>query len=173
LLVFGALIWLVSPKAFAQGVSVYCNHVLDFTMYHSYAWGQQPNLNQVQSTFPAQEAQHQINYQLQSKGLTMVPEDQNADLIVVTTGSVHQQTPFIAWGRGGGCTCGGAQVSTRADTSVVGTFVIELYDVKAKQLAWLGSAQGPLNKEAEKNWGFVYKAVASMFKKYPLEPPKH
>jgi hypothetical protein len=51
---------------------------------------------------------------------------------------------------------------------VNGTLIVDIYDVKAKELAWRGIAQGTLNKtNSQKNMQLVDKAVAKMFTKYP------
>jgi hypothetical protein len=76
----------------AQTVYVNSSPNATFSAYHLYAWGQQQNPNQVASSFLAQEAQKQINTQLQSKGLKMVKEEENPDLIVVISGGMKTQT---------------------------------------------------------------------------------
>jgi hypothetical protein len=51
---------------------------------------------------------------------------------------------------------------------VTGTFIVDIYDVKANQLVWRGVAQRTLNeKNSQRNMQVVDKAVAKMFKKYP------
>ena len=51
---------------------------------------------------------------------------------------------------------------------MVGTLVVDIYDVKAKELVWRGMAQDTLNeKNSQKNMQMVDKAVAKMFKNYP------
>src|SRR5882762_11777096 len=101
-ILFGlALICLVSSVAFAQSIYVDYDHSLDFSQYHTYAWGQQPNPNQIKNPFLAQEAQTQINAQLQSKGLQLVTESQNPDLIVLTSGGMKTQVYYNAWSTGG------------------------------------------------------------------------
>src|SRR3979490_3558358 len=101
-ILFGlALICLVSSVAVAQSIYVDYDHSLDFSQYHTYGWGQQPNPNQIKNPFLAQEAQTQINAQLQSRGLQLVQESQNPDLIVVANGGMKTQTSSNAWGTGG------------------------------------------------------------------------
>jgi hypothetical protein len=54
------------------------------------------------------------------------------------------------------------------EQNVNGTLIVDIYDVKAKELAWRGIAQGTLNKtNSQKNMQLVDKAVAKMFTKYP------
>jgi hypothetical protein len=164
---------LLSSEVWAQDTYVDYDHSLPFATYRTYAWGQQLNPNEIKSPFLAQEAKSQIEMQLQSRGLKMVQEDQNPDLIVVTNGGLRQQTSYTAWGTGG-WRFGGGMGSITPDVSTVGTLVVDLYTTNSKQLAWRGTAQGTLNQnKAEKNRQLVDKAVAKMFKKYPVSPPKH
>jgi len=153
--------------AFAQ--SVYVNHSpnANFSQFHTYAWGQQQNPNEIKSPFMAQEAQNQINAQLQSKGFHLVQESESPDLIVVASGGMKVQTSYNAWGTGG-WGWGGGMTTITPEQNVVGTMVVDLYDAKAKQMVWRGIAEGTLNESnPEKNMKLVDKAVAKMFKKFP------
>ena len=148
------------------------DHALNFTTYRTYAWGQQPNPNEIENPFLAREAQNQVNAQLQSRGLKMVQEDQSPDLVVIVSGGLKQQTSYTAWGTGG-WRFGGGMGTITPDVSTVGTLVVDLYSTTSKQLAWRGTAQGTLNQSnAEKNRQLVDKAVVKMFKKYPVPQPK-
>ena len=141
---------LLCSLAFAQ--SVYVNHSpsANFSQFHTYAWGQQPNPNEIKSPFLAQEAQSQINAQLQSKGLQMVQESQSPDLIVVESGGTKVQTSYNAWGTGG-WGWGGGMTTITPEQNVVGTLVVDLYDAKGKQLVWRGIAEGTLNETNSEN----------------------
>jgi hypothetical protein len=155
--------------AFAQ--SVYVNHSpnANFSQFHTYAWGQQPNPNEITSPFMAQEAQTQINAQLQTKGLRLVEESQSPDLIVVASGGRMVQTSYNAWNTGG-WGWGGGMTTITPEQDVVGTLVVDLYDTKAKQLVWRGIAKGTLSEtNSDKNMKLVDKAVAKMFKRFPSQ----
>ena len=69
----------------AQQVSVNYNHNASFAQYHTYAWGSN-NANQIQNSILAQVAQQDINTAMQGKGLQMVQESQNPDLILTASG---------------------------------------------------------------------------------------
>ena len=159
------LLCLMSSVAYAQDVYVNASPNANFSSYHTYAWGQQQNPNQIASSFLAQEAQNQVNSQLQSKGLKMVKESENPDLIVVLSGGMKAQTSYNAWGMRG---IGGGMGGLTPEQSLTGTLVVDLYDTKAKEMVWRGIAQDTLNeKNSQKNMQMVDKAVAKMFKKYP------
>lgn len=154
---------LVPMAVLAQQVSVNYNHRQDFSQYHTYAWGSN-NSNQVQNSILAQVAQQDINAQLQSRGLQMVQENQNPDLIVLASGGLKQQTSYSAWGMRG---FGGGMGSITPEQSVEGTLIVDLHDVKNQTLIWRGIAQDTLNNNGDKNQQMLNKAIQKMFQKYP------
>jgi hypothetical protein len=101
ILILTGLLCFISSAVSAQDVYVNSSPGANFAQYHNYAWGQQQNPNQIANSFLAQEAQSQINTQLQSKGLQMVQESENPDLIVVASGGMKTQTSYNAWGMRG------------------------------------------------------------------------
>jgi Domain of unknown function (DUF4136) len=150
--------------ASAQDVYVNSSPNANFSQYHTYAWGQQQNPNQVANSFLAQEAKTQINNQLQSKGLKLVQESENPDLIVVGSGGMKTQTSYNAWGMRG---IGGGMGGITPEQHVNGALIVDIYDVKGKELVWRGVGQGTLNeKNSQKNMQLVDKAVAKMSEKY-------
>jgi len=165
MLILTALLCSMSAVVSAQTVYVNSSPNATFSAYHTYAWGQNQNPNQIASSFLAQEAQRQINTQLQSKGLKMVQESENPDLVVVISGGMKTQTSYNAWGMRG---FGGGMGGITPEQNVIGTLIVDIYDVKAKELAWRGMAQNMLNeKNSQKNMQMVDKAVTKMFAKYP------
>ena len=161
----GVLACTASAIALGQQVSVNYNRSQDFSQYHTYAWGSH-NSNQIQNSILAQQAKADIDTALRGKGLQMVEESQNPDLIVTGNGGLKQQTSYTAWGtRGIGM--GGGMGTITPQQNVAGTMIVDLYDTKTKSLVWRGIAQDTLSNNGEKNSKLVTKAVQKMFKKYP------
>jgi hypothetical protein len=156
-------ICLISAIAAAQQVSVNYNHNQSFAQYRTYAWGSN-NANQVQNSILAQVAQQDINSALQGKGLRMVQENQNPDLIVTGNGGMRQQTSYSAWGMRG---IGGGMGGITPEQSVEGTLIVDLYEAKTQSLVWRGIAQNTLNQNGNKNQQMVEKAIQKMFKQWP------
>ncbi len=156
-------IGLISTIATGQQVSVNYNHSQSFSQFHTYAWGSN-NANQVQNSILAQVAQQDINSALQGKGLQMVQENQNPDLIVTGNGGMKQQTSYSAWGMRG---IGGGMGGITPEQNVIGTLIVDLYDAKNQTLVWRGIAQNTLNNNGNKNQQMVQKAVTKMFKQWP------
>jgi hypothetical protein len=165
MLVLASLLCFMAVAVSAQNIYVNSSPNATFSAYHTYAWGQNQNPNQVASSFLAQEAQTQINTQLQSRGLKMVQETENPDLIVIISGGMKTQTSYNAWGMRG---IGGGMGGITPEQNVIGTLIVDIYYVKAKELVWRGIGQDTLNeKNSQKNMQMVDKAVVKMFKKYP------
>lgn len=165
---FGVLFILASLVAVGQQVSVNYNHSQDFSQFHTYAWGSN-NTNQIQDSILAQVAQQSINSAMQSKGLTMVQENQNPDLILTASGGLKQETSWNAWGMRG---IGGGMGAITPEQNVVGTMIVDLFDAKNQTLVWRGIAQDTLGNKGNKNQQMVQKAVQKMFKQYPWPPKK-
>jgi len=159
------LLCVASTIAVGQQVSVNYDHSANFMQYHTYAWGSN-NKNQIQNSILAQVAQQDINAAMQGKGLQMVQESQNPDLILVASGGDREQTSYSAWGMRG---IGGGMGGISPEQNVEATMIVSLYDAKQQSLIWRGIAQNTLNKNGNKNQEMVEKAVQKMFKQWPKQ----
>jgi hypothetical protein len=157
---------LLSTIAIADNVYVDYNHAIDFSKFKTYAWGQGPNPNAIQNSILLQTAQSDVNSQLQLKGLQMVQESQNPDIVVVMSSGLKQQTSYNAWGTGG-WRWGGGMASVTPETSDIGTLVVDVYDANGKQMIWRGISQDTLSTKGSKNEKEMNKAIEKMFKQYP------
>ncbi len=156
-------ICLISTIAAGQHVSVNYNHNQSFAQYHTYAWGSN-NANQIKNSILAQVAQQDINSAMQGKGLQMVQEDQNPDLIVTSNGGLKNVTSYTEWGMG---PFGGGMGSITPEQNVDGTLIVDLYDAKSHSLLWRGIAENTLSNNGNKNQQMVEKAIQKMFKEWP------
>jgi hypothetical protein len=162
MLPISALLLMVGPLG-AQQVSVNYNLSQNFSQYHSYAWGSN-NANQIQNSILAQVAQSDINSALQAKGLSMVQENQNPDLILTASGDLKQQTSWSAWGMRG---IGGGMGRISLQQNMEGTLVVDFYDAKGQEHVWRGIAEDTLGNNGNKNQEMVNKAVQKVSKRYP------
>lgn len=154
---------MVSAVALGQQVSVNYNRSQSFSQYHTYAWASN-NANQIQNSILAQQAKSDIDSAMQGKGLQLVQESQNPDLILTASGGLKQQTSYQAWGMRG---IGGGMGGITPEQNVIGTMIVDLYDAKSKSLIWRGIAQNTLGNNGNKNSQMVSKAVQKMFKQWP------
>jgi hypothetical protein len=156
----------VSATALAQEVKVNYNQSKDFSTYHTYAWGEKLNPNNVKNLALAEEVRKQINLQLQKRGLALVKESQSPDLVLVVSGGSKTHTTYSNYDPSGTILTAGTDYGV-AQTTDVGALVVDIYDVKAKQVVWRGTATGILRKDNSKNLKLVDDVVDKMFKKYP------
>lgn len=153
----------MTAAALGQQVSVNYNHDADFSQFHTYAWGSN-NANAIKDSILAQVAQQDINAAMQSKGLTLVQENQNPDLLLTANGGMREQTSWNAWGMRG---WGGGMGSITPEQNVVGTMIVDLFNAKSQELVWRGIAENTLDNKGSKNQEMVRKAVDKMFKQWP------
>ncbi len=163
---FVVTLCLLSTIALAENVYVDYNHAINFSKFKTYAWGQGANPNAIQDSILLQSAQNDVNSQLALKGLQMVQESQNPDVVVVMSSGMKQQTSYNAWGTGG-WRWGGGMASITPETSDVGTLVVDVYDANGKQMIWRGISQDTLSTKGSKNEKQMNKAIEKMFKQYP------
>jgi hypothetical protein len=154
--------------AVGQTVSVNYNHSQDFSQFKTYTWASN-NANQIQNSILAQVAKQDIDTAMQAKGLQLVAEAQNPDLILLASGGMKQETSYTAMGMRG---FGGGMGSITPQQNVVGTLIIDLYTAKPQALVWRGIAQNGLSNNGNKNQQMVGKAVTKMFQQYPWPPKK-
>ena len=121
-------------------------------------------LTKSKTRYLAQQAKSDIDSALQGKGLQLVGESQNPDLIVLASGGLQQQTSYSAMGMRG---FGGGMGTITPEQNVIGTLIVDVYGAKEKNLLWRGLAQNTLSSNGSKNSQMVSKAVAKMFKQYP------
>ena len=157
------LVSIASAIAAAQQVSVNYNHSQSFAQYHTYAWASD-NGNQIQDSILAQVAKQDIDAAMQAKGLQLVQESANPDILLTASGGLKQETSYSAWGMRG---IGGGMGQITPEQNVIGTMIVDLYDAKTKSLVWRGIAQDTLNNNGNKNQQIVGKAVQKMFKQWP------
>ena len=121
-----------------------------------------------------------IDEQLAQKGLKRVEKD--ADLYVGYQAALTVEKKTELWGTGSGGPWGwgrgwggwGGIETIQGQTSKipVGTLAVDLYDPGKKQLVWRGDATKTieLNKNPDKNYRNLQKALATLFKELPASP---
>jgi hypothetical protein len=130
-----------------------------------------------------QSIKRAVDEQLVQKGLRQVEKD--ADLKVAYHAIIREEKninlsasgmgggPWGGWGGPWGGWNGGTATG-QTSTIPVGMLLIHLYDPARNQLVWRGDATKTidLNKDPEKNYKSLQKAMAKLFKNYPPQPKK-
>jgi hypothetical protein len=160
--------------AYAQDVHYNYDRGANFSNYKTYQWVDIPG-GAVPDQLVDRDIKRAVDEQLAQKGLTKV--DKDADLYVGYQALINLEkgVNLSAWGtRGGPGGWGGfdnGSVTGQTSTIPVGLLFVSLYDAGKKQLIWRGDADKTidLQKDPNKNYKNLQKAVAKLFKNYP--PP--
>ena len=162
---------LVAGRAFGQKVSVDWDKTANFSSFKTYAWAKgtlAPN------QLVDQRITNAIDGQLAAKGLQKVDPGSNPDLVATYAAAAGSQTQLNTTnlgGWGGPWRYGwGGSSTTTVQQIPVGQLVVELGDIKNKDLVWRATASDTMSDNPQKNEKKINKAVEKMFKKYP--PPQ-
>lgn len=169
---------LIVACAYSQDIGYKYDHGADFAIYKSYEWVEVPGTDSaVPDQLIDQAIKWAVDEQLAMKGLTRVEKDgylkigyhaiiheeKSVDLSVfgVSGGPWEGSPGFCGWNNG--------TVTGQTSTIPVGMIIIDLYDPARKQLVWRGHASKTLdlNKDPDKNYKNLGKAMAKLFKNYP------
>ena len=142
---------------------------VDFSGYKTFGF---KDVDGVQNGILDARIKSSVSAQLTAKGLTR--SDESPSLWVVPHARLSKQTQInsynTGWGYGWGWGYGaGGATSTTVQEIPVGTLVIDLVDIKMKELVWRGTATDTLNETAnaadrEKN---LDAAMAKLFEGFP------
>jgi len=153
----------LTAAAYAQNVNTDSDPAARFSEYRTYAWTTgtaSPN------PLGEQRIHEAVNRQLGAKGLSVNRE--RPDLVVATHVMSHEEKEIVAdgfaygpWWYGGGIT------TTRVNTYLQGTLVVDIYDAATKKMIWRGTATDTVSDKAAKNTKKINKALTKMFQRYP------
>ncbi len=160
--------------AWGQDVHYNYDHGANFAAYKSYEWVDMPG-GAVPDQLIDQAIKRAVDEQLSQKGLIRVERD--GYLKVAYHALIREEkgldlsgfgTGIGPWGGGLGGWNGGT-VTGQTSTIPVGTLVIDLYDPIREQLVWRGDVTKilDLNKNPDKNYRALQKAMRKLFKNYP------
>jgi len=167
---------------FTYGQDVRYNYApgTNFSAYKTYQWVDLDGPGgKVPDQLIDQAIQRAVDEQLAQKGLTRV--EKGGDLLIGYHAIIHEEKGInlngFGWGGspwGGGWGPGGwssGTVNGQTSTIPVGMLLIDVYDPARKQLIWRGDATETvdLNKNPDKNYRKLQKAMTKLFKNYP--PP--
>jgi uncharacterized protein DUF4136 len=149
--------------ASAQAQDVHFNYMpgTNFTNFHTFKWiGPIPGGEPVNQIL-AQEIQDAVVSQITGKGFTQTNAD-NADLYVGFQVALQQQRQWNAWG-------GWGMGQATSSTIDIGSLVVDIYSVAARQLVWTGSATKTVSPSSnqQKSLNNLNKGVAKLMKNFP------
>lgn len=163
-----ALFFVLTAAAFAQVKTDY-DHNANFGSYKTYSW------EKVQTKDPllVDRIESAVNAALTEKGWTLVQSGGDVSIVAMEITQNQQTLNTFYDGFGGGWRWRGfggggfGEATTTTDTYQVGTLVVDLFDAKAKNLIWRGSASDTLSNNPNKNTKSLDKEVQKMFGHFP------
>jgi hypothetical protein len=118
---------------------------------------------------------------LTEKGWKQIENESAANLVVVIHGATetkHNVNTFYSgmggygygyYGMGG---MGMGSATTTVSDYKVGTLVVDMFDIKTKNLVYRGTASDEINKDPKKNEKKIDKAAQKLFKDFPQKDKK-
>jgi hypothetical protein len=155
---------LVASCASVETSVVDPNPRLDFSRFHTYAWGARGGASAPEVDRQIEQA---IDVQLGRRGLVRVQGP--ADLEVRFRASVDREVDEQVWGGSRGARWAGSP-DTHVRELTVGAVVVDVFDVRGKQLAWRGVGKGELAADAspEERGRQIEEGFAQLFAKFPV-----
>jgi Domain of unknown function (DUF4136) len=158
---------------YGQDVHYNYDRGANFGAYKTYQWVDLPG--RVSDQLIDQAVKRSIDEQLAQKGLTKV--ESGGDLQVGYQAGITIEKGVNLWGSGagpGGWGWDDRTIQGQTSSIPVGVLLVNLYDPARKQLIWRGDASKTidLQKDPDKNYKNLQKAMAKLFKNYPPKAGK-
>jgi hypothetical protein len=151
----------------AQKVTTDYNKNQDFYRYNTYFWANVKAPNDLWN----QRIKDAVEAQLEKRGWKKVDADGDVALSALVTTQQQQQLNTFYDGMGGGWGYRGfggmGTATTTTSTYRTGTFVLDMFDAKSKQLVWRGVGTDSVAGNPDKNQKKLTKTVEKMFKIFP------
>jgi hypothetical protein len=172
------LLLALATPCMAQKAFVDWDKDYDFDSVESYAWVKPENF--AENPLMNQRIINAIDYHLSMGGMREVGQNDDPDVYVTYHGSSKEQyninSTNFGYGYGGGWYghgYGGMGTSSSQVTSYeIGTLVIDVWDVKTKNMIWRGTASATISPKPEKMEKRINKAIAKLAKKWRQEVVK-
>jgi hypothetical protein len=158
------LVLLVASCTTVETSVVDSNLTLDFSRFHTYAWG--PRGGAPSGAEVDRQVEDAIDAQLLAHGLVRVHAP--ADLEVRFYVSVDREMDEQVWGGSRGARWAGSP-DTHVRELSVGAIVVDVFDLQSKQLAWRGVGKGELAADAspEERARQIREGAAQLFARFP------
>jgi hypothetical protein len=159
------------------GTGITYNHDFDpsanLTGFRTYVWATPPENSRGVNQMLERRFIMAIDQQLQAKGYQLSTSGE-ADFAVNFTVTTSQQTDYNTYYSGmgyrGGWYGGGMGTSTtRATTYTNGTIIVDIFDVRSRNLIWRGTAAGTIEENAspEQRDMRMQEATAGILRPFP------
>lgn len=157
---------------------------VDFTKYKDFYYlGWAEETTQMLNELDKDRIEEAFGNEFTSRGVEFVGKDE-ADAAVLLYIVVNQKTSTTAytnhyggmgygygypgWGWGGGM----SSTTYSENDYLVGTMVVDIYDVETKKLIWQGVSSGTVSENPKKRAANIPKVARAVMAKYPVKPVK-
>ena len=168
-----ALALCVASAAAAQTIRTDYDKNADFTKFKTFAFREG---TPAPTPFVQQRIEAAIASELEARGMTRASGDPDLLVFTHTQVSTEKVVDVDHFGYRGYYGWRGASGSTSVNVREipVGTVMVDLVNAKPNEIAWRGIAQDTLstNPTPEKSEKRIQKAMAKLFKKYPVPKPE-
>ncbi len=158
----------------------------DFTAIKTYTFeGWAENSDQILNDIDKKRITTALGEELSSRGLEFVQS--GGDVAITLYVVVNNKTSTTAyttytggmgyyggrrgWGRGYGAVGMGTSTTSFSENDYLeGTFVVDMYDSKSKELVWQGVITSVVKEKANKREKTIPRKIKKLMKKYPIKP---
>jgi hypothetical protein len=176
---------LLVPALSACGAGISYNYdydrSADFTRLRTYVWAQHPEgAAEPRGMNPMLERRFiaAIDQQLAAKGYQLSTSGEGdfaVNFQITTSEQVDYNTYYTGMGYRGGWYggMGMGTSTTRATVTTNGTLIVDVFDVRSRELIWRGTAQGTVEPEAspEQREMRINQAVTGILQQFPSRTP--
>jgi hypothetical protein len=168
-----------AASSFAIDVKTDYDRATDFGRYKTFCWQKV----QTQNPLWVDRIKAAVGTALTEKGWSQADSGSACDVAVVameikrdhdTVNTFYNDVGggWGGWGWRGFGAGGFGEATTTTDTYQTGTLVVDMFDAKAKNLIWRGSATDTLSDKSEKNIKNLNNSAHKLFEHFPPQPKK-
>ena len=166
-----------AASSFATDVKTDFDRAADFGRYKTFCW------QKVETRNPLwiERIKSAVGGALAAKGWSQVESGSACDVAVVAmeikrnhdTVNTFYDNVGGGWGGWGWRGFGGdsfGEATTTTNTYQTGTLIVDLFDMRRKNLIWRGSATDTLSDKSDKNIKKLQSSVQKLFEHFPAQP---
>lgn len=168
-----------ASSSFATDFKTDYDRAADFGRYKTFCW------QKVETKNPLwiERIKAAVSSGLTAKGWTQAEPNSGCDVAVVaiemkrnhdTVNTFYDSVGggWGGWGWRGFGSDGFGESTTTTETYQTGTLIVDLFDVKSRNLVWRGSATDTLSDKPDKNIKKLNSSVHKLFEHFPPQPKK-
>jgi hypothetical protein len=168
-----ALLALLAGCASTPDVKTDHDPSVDFSRFHTYYWAQPPNAS---NPLAGQRIVAGVDARLAARGWQR--QEGSGDIALVANVATSEKQTLDTfytgsgmgtwgWGPGWGAYGGMGTSTTRVNTYMVGTLVLDMFDTSTKKAVWRGTGSGTVPDSPQKTEAAINAGLDKMFAAFP------